>query len=95
MILVVKQNRIVSTDLGIDGSSCTNRITTSGYFSANGTPVLEVNLVSALYNQIARVDDLDVNDMQLSGSSFGSFNNRMDVQQFQFDGEYYFEQGIV
>ena len=71
-----------------------NRITTSGYFSANGMPVLEVQLGERnSYNQIARVDDLDVNDMQLSGSSFGSFNNRMDVQQFQFDGEYYFEQG--
>ena len=57
-------------------------------------PVLEVQLGERnSYNQIARVDDLDVNDMQLSGSSFGSFNNRMDVQQFQFDGEYYFEQG--
>ena len=71
-----------------------NRITTSGYFSANGMPILEVQLGERnSYNQIARVDDLDVNDMQLSGSSFGSFNNRMDVQQFQFDGEYYFEQG--
>ena len=71
-----------------------NRITTSGYFSSNGMPVLEVQLGERnSYNQIARVDDLDVNDMQLSGSSFGSFNNRMDVQQFQFDGEYYFEQG--
>ena len=71
-----------------------NRITTSGYFSATGMPVLEVQLGERnSYNQISRIDQVDANDMQLSGSSFGSFNNRMDVEQLQFDGEYIFDQG--
>ena len=71
-----------------------NRITTSGYFSATGMPVLEVQLGERnSYNQISRIDQVNANDMQLSGSSFGSFNNRMDVEQLQFDGEYIFDQG--
>ena len=71
-----------------------NRITTSGYFSSDGMPILEVQLGQRnSFNQISEVSELDVNDMQLSGSSFGSFNNRMDVQQFQFDGEYFFDKG--
>ena len=40
------------------------------------------------FDQISRIDELDVNDMQLSGSNFGSFNNRMDVEQVQFDGDF-------
>ena len=71
-----------------------NRITTTGYFGPTGIPVLEVQLGERnSYNQISRIDDIDANDMQLSGSSFGSFNNRMDVEQLQFDGEYIFDQG--
>jgi len=71
-----------------------NRITTNGYFSPDGMPILEVQLGERnSYNQITRVDELDVNDMQLSGSGFGSFNNRMDVEQIQFEGEYVFEDG--
>ena len=71
-----------------------NRITTSGYFSSDGMPILEVQLGQRnSFNQISEVSELDVNDMQLSGSSFGSFNNKMDVQQFQFDGEYFFDKG--
>ena len=71
-----------------------NRITTSGYFSSDGMPILEVQLGQRnSFNQISEISELDVNDMQLSGSSFGSFNNRMDVQQFQFDGEYFFDKG--
>jgi TonB-dependent receptor len=71
-----------------------NRITTNGYFSKNGMPVLEVQLGERnSYNQITRVDQIDVNDMQLSGSGFGSFNNRMDVDQIQVDGTYSFDEG--
>ena len=71
-----------------------NRITTSGYFSSDGMPILEVQLGQRnSFNQISEINELDVNDMQLSGSSFGSFNNKMDVQQFQFDGEYFFDKG--
>jgi TonB-dependent receptor len=71
-----------------------NRITTSGYFTANGMPVLEVQLGERnSYNQISRVDQISASDMQLSGSSFGSFHNRMDVEQLQFDGEFIFDQG--
>lgn len=71
-----------------------NRITTSGYFSATGMPVLEVQLGERnSHNQIIRLDELDVNDMQLSGSNFGSYNNRMDVEQIQFDSTYEFDEG--
>ena len=71
-----------------------NRITTTGYFTENGMPVLEVQLGERnSYNQIIRKDEIDVEDMQVSGSSFGSFNNLMEVQQLQFDGEYIFDQG--
>lgn len=71
-----------------------NRITTNGYFSKNGMPILDVQLGERnSYNQITRVDQIDVNDMQLSGSGFGSFNNRMDVDQIQLDGKYIFEEG--
>lgn len=71
-----------------------NRITTSGYFSANGMPVLDIQLGERnSENQIVRIDQLDVNDMQLSGSNFGSFNNRMDVEQLQFDSRYEFDDG--
>ena len=71
-----------------------NRITTHGYFSSDGMPILEIQLGERnSFNQISQVDQIDANDMQLSGSSFGSFNNRMDVQQLQFDGEYIFEKG--
>jgi TonB-dependent receptor len=71
-----------------------NRITTSGYFTKTGIPVLEVQLGERnSYNQISLIDDIDANDMQLSGSSFGSFNNRMDVEQLQLDGDYLFDGG--
>ncbi|WP_297818019.1 TonB-dependent receptor [uncultured Paraglaciecola sp.] len=71
-----------------------NRITTTGYFTPNGMPILEVQLGERnSYNQISRIDQIDVNDMQLSGSGFGSFNNRMDVDQIQFEGKYEFEAG--
>jgi TonB-dependent receptor len=71
-----------------------NRITTTGYFTENGMPILDVQLGERnSYNQITRIDQIDVNDMQLSGSGFGSFNNRMDVDQIQFDGRYEFEEG--
>ena len=71
-----------------------NRITTTGYFTENGLPVLEVQLGERnSYNQITREDEIDIQDMQVSGSSFGSFNNLMEVQQLQFDGEYVFDQG--
>lgn len=71
-----------------------NRITTTGYFTKNGMPILDVQLGERnSYNQITRIDQIDVNDMQLSGSGFGSFNNRMDVDQIQFDGRYEFEEG--
>ncbi len=71
-----------------------NRITTSGYFTAEGMPVLEVQLGERnSYNQISRIDEINANDMQLSGSSFGSYNNRMDVEQLQLDGQYNFEAG--
>ena len=71
-----------------------NRITTNGYFSKDGMPVLEVQLGERnSFNQITRIDQIDVNDMQLSGSGFGSFNNRMDVDQIQLDGRYEFEEG--
>jgi TonB-dependent receptor len=71
-----------------------NRITTTGYFTENGLPVLEVQLGERnSYNQITREDEINIQDMQVSGSSFGSFNNLMEVQQLQFDGEYVFDQG--
>ena len=71
-----------------------NRITTSGYFTKDGMPVLEVQLGERnSYNQIIREDEINIEDMQVSGSSFGSFNNLMEVQQLQFDGEYVFDQG--
>ncbi|MDG1693421.1 MAG: TonB-dependent receptor [Porticoccaceae bacterium] len=71
-----------------------NRITTTGYFTENGLPVLEVQLGERnSYNQIIREDEIDIQDMQVSGSSFGSFNNLMEVQQLQFDGEFVFDQG--
>jgi len=71
-----------------------NRITTSGYFSAGGMPVLEVQLGERnSYNQISRIDQVSASDMQLSGSSFGSYNNRMDVEQLQLDGQYDFDSG--
>ena len=71
-----------------------NRITTSGYFTKNGMPVLEIELGERnSFNQISRVDQVSAEDMQVSGSSFGSFNNVMDVKQFQFNGEYLFDQG--
>lgn len=71
-----------------------NRITTSGYFSANGMPVLEVQLGERnSENQIIRIDQLDVNDMQLSGSNFGNYNNRMDIEQLQYDSRYEFDDG--
>ena len=71
-----------------------NRITTSGYFTKNGMPILEVQLGERnSYNQIIREDEINIQDMQVSGSSFGSFNNLMEVQQLQFDGEYVFDQG--
>lgn len=71
-----------------------NRITTDGYFTANGMPVLEIQQGERnSYNQITRVDQLDANDMQLNGSGFGSFNNRMDVEQFQYSAEYAFDEG--
>ena len=71
-----------------------NRITTTGYFTKNGMPILDVQLGERnSYNQITRIDQIDINDMQLSGSGFGSFNNRMDVDQIQFEGRYEFEEG--
>jgi TonB-dependent receptor len=71
-----------------------NRITTTGYFTENGLPVLEVQLGERnSNNQIIRKDDIDIEDMQVSGSSFGSFSNLMEVQQLRFDGEYVFDQG--
>ncbi len=71
-----------------------NRITTDGYFTANGMPVLDIELGERnSYNQIIRNDELNANDMQLNGSGFGSFNNRMDVKQFQFSTEYAFDDG--
>jgi TonB-dependent receptor len=71
-----------------------NRITTTGYFTENGLPVLEVQLGERnSNNQITREDEIDIQDMQVSGSSFGSFNNLMEVQQLRFDGEYVFDQG--
>ena len=71
-----------------------NRITTTGYFTENGLPVLEVQLGERnSYNQITREDEINIQDMQVSGSSFGSFNNLMEVQQLQFDGEFVFDQG--
>jgi TonB-dependent receptor len=71
-----------------------NRITTDGYFSADGMPVLDVELGERnSYNQITRIDELDVNDMQLNGSGFGSYYNEMDVKQFQYSAEYAFDDG--
>lgn len=71
-----------------------NRITTNGYFTKNGIPVLDVVLGERnSFNQITRIDQLDANDMQLSGSGFQSFNNKMDVDQLQLDGKYVFEDG--
>ena len=71
-----------------------NRITTSGYFTSDGMPVLEVQLGERnSYNQIARIDQVSASDMQLSGSSFGSYNNRMNVEQLQLDGQYNFDAG--
>ena len=71
-----------------------NRITTSGYFSEDGMPVLEIQLGERnSYNQISRIDQVNAEDMQVSGSSFGSFNNIMEVQQLQFDAEYLFDEG--
>ncbi|MEW6997916.1 TonB-dependent receptor [Colwelliaceae bacterium BS250] len=71
-----------------------NRITTDGYFTASGMPVLEIQQGERnSYNQITRIDQLDANDMQLNGSGFGSFNNRMDVEQFQYSAEYAFDEG--
>ena len=71
-----------------------NRITTTGYFTENGLPVLEIQLGERnSYNQITKEDEINKQDMQVSGSSFGSFNNLMEVQQLQFDGEYVFDQG--
>jgi TonB-dependent receptor len=71
-----------------------NRITTSGYFSEDGMPVLEIQLGERnSYNQISRIDQVNAQDMQVSGSSFGSFNNLMEVQQLQLDAEYVFDEG--
>jgi len=71
-----------------------NRITTDGYFTADGMPVLDIELGERnSYNQITRIDQLDVNDMQLNGSGFGSFHNQMDVEQLQFSTEYAFDEG--
>ena len=71
-----------------------NRITTSGYFSENGMPVLEIQLGERnSYNQISRIDQVNAQDMQVSGSSFGSFNNLMEVQQLQMNAEYEFDEG--
>ena len=71
-----------------------NRITTSGYFSKDGMPVLEIQLGERnSYNQISRIDQVNAEDMQVSGSSFSSFNNLMEVQQVQFDAEYEFDEG--
>ena len=71
-----------------------NRITTSGYFSENGMPVLEIQLGERnSYNQISRIDQVNAQDMQVSGSSFGSFNNLMEVQQLQMNAEYVFDEG--
>ncbi len=71
-----------------------NRITTSGYFTSDGMPVLEVQLGERnSYNQIARIDQVSASDMQLSGSTFGSYNNRMNVEQLQLDGQYNFDAG--
>jgi TonB-dependent receptor len=71
-----------------------NRITTSGYFTKNGMPVLDVQLGERnSYNQISRVDEISADEMQVSGSSFGSFNNRMDIDQLQLDGELLFDEG--
>ena len=71
-----------------------NRITTSGYFSENGMPVLEIQLGERnSYNQISRIDQINAQDMQVSGSSFGSFNNLMEVQQLQMNAEYVFDEG--
>ena len=71
-----------------------NRITTSGYFSEDGMPVLEIQLGERnSYNQISRIDQVNAEDMQVSGSSFGSFNNLMEVQQLQMNAEYVFDQG--
>lgn len=71
-----------------------NRITTSGYFSEDGMPVLEIQLGERnSYNQISRIDQVNAQDMQVSGSSFGSFNNLMEVQQLQMNAEYEFDEG--
>lgn len=71
-----------------------NRITTDGYFTANGMPVLEIEQGERnSYNQITRIDQLNANDMKLNGSGFGSFENRMDVKQFQYSAEYAFDDG--
>lgn len=68
-----------------------NRITTNGYFSKNGMPILEVQLGERnSYNQITRIDELRAEDMQLSGSSFGTIHKRMDVEQLQLAGEFEF-----
>ncbi|QBY04476.1 TonB-dependent receptor [Thalassotalea sp. HSM 43] len=73
-----------------------NRITTDGYFSADGMPILDIELGERnSNNQIIRVDELDVNDMQLSGSGFGSIDNQMDVEQLQISGEYVFDNGLT
>lgn len=71
-----------------------NRITADGYFSKDGMPILNIGMGERnSQGQIIREEELDVNDMQLSGSGFGSFNNRMDVKQLQIDSEYLFDEG--
>jgi TonB-dependent receptor len=71
-----------------------NRITTDGYFTANGMPVLAIEQGERnSYNQITRIDQLNADDMKLNGSGFGSFENRMDVKQFQYSTEYAFDEG--
>ncbi|MBU2984713.1 TonB-dependent receptor [Saccharophagus degradans] len=71
-----------------------NRITTSGYFSADGMPILDVELGERNdYGQIIRVDEKDPNDVRITGSIFGTAVSRMDVKQLQIQGDFEFDGG--
>lgn len=71
-----------------------NRITTSGYFTADGMPVLDVELGERNdFGQVIRVDEKDPNDVRITGSIFNTDVSRMDVQQLQLQGDFEFDGG--
>ncbi|WP_394175972.1 TonB-dependent receptor [Thalassotalea litorea] len=71
-----------------------DRVKAEAFFSKDGMPIMNIQQGETnSFGQTVSTHGLDLNNMQLSGSGFGSFHNRMDVKQIQLDTTYMFDEG--